>query len=192
LRRDREIWNIHGKTGRPWFREIPIWALLVSLKEAHTVKLETHAEVVIPKPPEAVFDFSIAEGTFARVLRPFGPIPGIESIVIDGGGRLATGTRRQVTMTDKSIIGEEVLLLERPREHRYRWLNRPAPPFSYLVKGGEASWTFHAEASGTRIRWDYTFELTSPLAYPAMLLVTAIFRRWMQQGLRGLRDAMGA
>jgi hypothetical protein len=156
------------------------------------MKLETHAEIVVLKPPEAVYDFSIKKETFERVLRPLGPIPGIVSIEVDGGGTQVTGSRRRVAMTDKSVIGEEVLLLDRPREHRYRWLNPPAAPFSFLVKGAEARWTFHAEGQGTRIHWNYAFELTSPFAYPAMVLVAAIFRRWMLQGLNGIRDAMGA
>ena len=155
------------------------------------MKLQTHAEVVISKSPEAVFDFSTADRIFEKVLRPLGPIPGIVNVEVEGGGPQVTGSKRRVTMTDKSFLGEEVLLLERPREHRYRWLNRPAPPFSFLVKGGEACWTFHAEGTGTRVLWDYTFDLTSPLAYPAMLLVTIFFRRWMQQGLDGVRDGMG-
>lgn len=156
------------------------------------MKLETHAKIFVPKPPEEVFDYATADGTFEKVLRPLGPIPGIVSIAVDGGGPQVTGSKRRVTMTDKSVLGEEVLVLERPREHRYRWLNRPAPPFSFLVKGGEASWTFHAEGTGTRIDWDYTFDLTSPVAYPAMALVTIFFRRWMKQGLEGVRDGLGA
>jgi hypothetical protein len=155
------------------------------------VKLQTHADILVPKTPEEVFDFATADGAFEKVLRPFGPIPGIMSVAVDGGGPQVTGTKRHVTMTDHSVLGEEVLVLDRPREHRYRWLNRPAPPFSYLVKGGEARWTFHPAGAGTRILWDYTFDLTSPVAYPAMVLVTLFFRRWMKQGLENVRIGLG-
>lgn len=156
------------------------------------MKVETEAEIRVPRPPEEVFDFATADGAFEKVLRPLGPIPGIVNVTVDGGGPQVKGSKRRLTMTDKSVLGEEVLVLERPREHRYRWLNRPAPPFSLLVKGGEASWTFHADGAGTRVRWHYAFDLTSPIAYPAMVLVTVFFRRWMKQGLEGVRDGLVA
>jgi hypothetical protein len=154
------------------------------------VNLETQAEILVPRPPEEVFDFATADGTFEKVLRPLGPIPGIVNVTVDGGSPLVRGSKRSITMTDKSVLREEVLVLDRPREYRYRWLNRPAPPFSFLVKGGETSWTFLPEGTGTRIRWNYAFELTSPVAYPAMVLVTMFFRRWMKQGLEGVREGV--
>jgi hypothetical protein len=145
-----------------------------------------HAEVFVQKAPEHVFDFATANDTFPKVLLPVGPIPGIRGQELDTDV-LRTGTKRRVFMTDGSTVEEEVLSLERPRVHHYQWLNRPAFPFSLLVKTGEAVWTFRSENDGTRIQWDYTLGLTSPLAYPAMLIVRELFRRWMQQGLEGVR-----
>ena len=55
-----------------------------------------------------------------------------------------------------------------------------------LVRRGEASWTFAPEGDGTRVVWHYTFELTSPLAYPVAALVMILFRRWMASGLERL------
>jgi hypothetical protein len=89
------------------------------------------------------------------------------------------------------VLDEEIVAFDRPHRHRYRWLNRPAPPFSYLVSGGEGDWTFTADGASTRIVWSYTFELTSPLVLPLMLPVRALFRRWMQRGLERIREELG-
>ena len=86
-------------------------------------------------------------------------------------------------MSDGRIVGEELLAYDRPARHRYRWLRPPAFPFSLLVSGGEGDWRFTGVNGGTRIEWDYTFELRSPLAWPVALALKAIFGRWMQRAL---------
>jgi len=147
------------------------------------VQLEVHASRVIGAPTEKVFDFAVASENLPRILKVFGPIPGITSIEMLDGATLATGARRRVRMSDGSEIFEEVTALDRPRRHSYRWLNAPAPPFSLLVRRGEADWIFTASAQGTRIEWTYRFELTSPLAAPLAAVVMMLFKRWMQRGL---------
>lgn len=152
------------------------------------MKLETRAEVFVPKPVEVVFDHAFTVDAFTRFLQPKPPIPGVRSIALEGGATtVATGVRRSVTMTDASVIREEVVRHDRPREHSYRWLNRPALPFSLLVSRGEATWRLEPVASGTRVVWTYWFDLTSPLARLPMKGVAFFFRRWMQAGLGVLR-----
>jgi hypothetical protein len=154
------------------------------------VKLRARAEVHVPKPPEAVFDFATACETFPRILLPLGPVPGIAKAEMLGAGAPRAGARRRIGMTDGSTIDEEILAFDRPGLHRYRWLNRPAPPFSWLVRGGEAEWTFAPSQGGTRIVWTYAFELTTPLVAPLGAAVIAVFRRWMMRGLEGVRSAL--
>jgi carbon monoxide dehydrogenase subunit G len=151
------------------------------------MKVETQAEVFIREPVEVVFDSAFAIDAFSRILRPKPPIPGVQSVVLEGGATaVAAGVRRSLTMTDKSIIIEEVVRHDRPREHSYKWLNSPGPPLSLLVKRGEATWRLEPVDSGTRVVWTYWFELTSPLAQLPMKLVVFFFRRWMQSALDGL------
>lgn len=155
------------------------------------MKMHTEAEVIVAKVPEAVFDFSTADDALQKVCRPLGPIPGITGQENLNGSPTRTGTRRRVFMTDRSVVEEEVLAFERPKVHEYRWTNEPAFPFSLLVATGHATWTFAPVGSGTRVTWHYEFGLTSPLAYPGMLVIRAFFRRWMQQALDGVKTALG-
>ena len=59
-----------------------------------------------------------------------------------------------------------------------------------MIRGAVAVWCFAPNARGTRIDWNYCFELTSPLAAPVALLVIAIFKRWMQRGLSEVQRAV--
>jgi len=147
------------------------------------VQLAVVVSTEVDAAPERAFDFAAANEVFPRVLHAYGPIPGIASIEMLDGARLAIGSRRRVLMTDGSEILEEVLAYDRPERHRYRWMNPPKPPFSLLVSRGEGDWIFRPSGSGTRIEWTYTFDLTSPLAALPAKLVLGIFRRWMQRGL---------
>src|SRR5262245_6637616 len=147
------------------------------------MQLHTVATVSIKKPIEQVFDFAVDHANFPRMMQPLRPIPGVAGSELIDARELKTGVKRRVTMTDGSIILEELLDVTRPYCHRYRWLNKPKFPFSLLVRGAEARWTFAERAGQTAIEWHYGFELTSLVAYPAARLVVLAMRRWMAQAL---------
>src|SRR5690242_5393072 len=117
------------------------------------MKLSVSARIEIPKPPEQVFDLAVSCDGLVEFLRPVGLIPGVAKAEMQGGAKLETGACRTVTMTDRSRMDEEVILFERPKRHVYRWVNRPAPPFSLLVRAGEGDWTFTPSGRGTRVDW---------------------------------------
>jgi uncharacterized protein YndB with AHSA1/START domain len=146
------------------------------------------AHIEIPRPVEAVFDFAASCEGLPQFLHAKGPIPAVTRAVMEGGAALAPGSRRNVTMSDGSVMVEEITRLERPVRHAYRWLNRPKAPFSLLVRSGEADWTFSPTPLGTRIDWVYTFELTTPLVWPLASGVLLVFQSWMQSGLARLRS----
>jgi len=151
------------------------------------MKVRVRVEVEVARGPADVYD--IAVFGFPRLLRAAGPIPGIAKAEMVDGASVEPGRRRLVTMTDGSLVLEEILDAERPRRHRYRWVHPPAFPFSLLVRRGEADWTFSPSRAGTRVTWTYALELTTPLAYPLALPMLAFFRRWMALGLSRLRGA---
>jgi hypothetical protein len=154
------------------------------------MQLHTLAKVTVPRPIEQVFDFAVDAANFSRIMKPLAPVPGVRKGELIDADQPKTGGKRRVTMTDDSIVLEELLEVTRPHRHRYRWLNRPAFPFSLLVRGAEARWTFNTVGAGTEVEWHYSFELTSVLAYPAARLVVFSMQRWMAQALAGLREVL--
>ena len=149
------------------------------------MKLRTHAETVVLRAPAAAFDHATAGATLVRIAKALPPIPGITGVEVEG--ELRTGAVRHVRMTDGSVVDEDILAHDAPTTHRYRWQKKPAFPFSLMVATGEGVWTFTPEGAGTKVAWDYEFDLTSPLAYPLAALVLRRFEAWMQAGLEALR-----
>jgi carbon monoxide dehydrogenase subunit G len=157
------------------------------------VHLQLHTAIEVEATPERVFDYLSAPDVFTRVLRSLGPIPGVTSSELLGGATaLASGVRRRVHLTDGTSLEEHVIDHDRPGRQSYRWGHPPKGPFGMLIRGAEADWRFAAHGSGTRVVWDYDFELTSPLIAPLAMLVLALFKRWMQRGLVEVQKGVGA
>ncbi|HMJ11534.1 MAG TPA: SRPBCC family protein [Polyangiaceae bacterium] len=154
------------------------------------MQVHSQAEIIVPGTPEKTFDAAVAAGMLSRILHAWGVLPGVKSAEIEGGGPVRTGSRRRVTMSDGSIVVEEILAHDAPREHRYRWLTKPKQPVPLVIRSAEARWTFEPSGPGTRIVWNYTFELTSSLATVPGRLFALLFERWMGQGLKRLRAVM--
>jgi uncharacterized protein YndB with AHSA1/START domain len=158
------------------------------------VHIEARAQVQIAAPPDTVFDVGADYRSFARFMHGYGPIPGITSARMHGDAAPAAGARRDIHMSDGSTVEEVILAFDRPSQHRYRWVRPPAPPFSLVVRVAEGEWLFEPAQGGreTRLIWTYGFELTSALAYPAALILRAVFARWMRQNLERLRTLIEA
>jgi hypothetical protein len=147
------------------------------------MRVRTQTEINIPLAPEAVFDLAMLDTTLPSILRPAFPIPGVTRIELRGGDEVRPGVKRHAFMTDKSVMVEEIVTHVRPREHTYKWAAKPPLPLRPILRAAKGSWKFEPVASGTRIVWSYSFELTSPLAFVHGHLIALLFRRWMQQGL---------
>jgi hypothetical protein len=158
------------------------------------VLIEARAQVQIAAPPEAVFDTGADYRAFARFIHAYGPIPGIVSAQMHGGAAPAAGVHRDVHISDRSTLEEVILAFDRPSRHSYRWVRPPAGPLALVVRVGEGDWLFEPVQGGraTRLIWTYSFELTSPLAYPAALVLRVVFARWMQKNLDRLRALIEA
>ena len=148
------------------------------------MRVTARAAIEIARPREAVFDAATDPANLPKIFRKVGPIPAVEAVEMEGPS--AAGAQRRVKMSDRSVMGEEITELERPVAYRYRWLNPPAAPFSLLVRTGDSDWRFAAAGGGTHIDWEYTFELTTPLAWPLAQPVLWLFRRWMAGALANL------
>jgi len=156
------------------------------------MRIETQARIEVAATPEAVFDLATDLRNFPRLMRPLGIIPGIASAEMAPGATPSAGAHRFIRLTDGNTLEELILALDRPSQHRYRWVHPPAPPFSLVVRGGEGAWSFmpSERGHGTTLVLSYCFELTSVFAYPVALVVVARFRRWMQQTLEHVRSAL--
>ncbi len=152
------------------------------------VRARAHTEIRRPRPE--VFDRLVAASSLPELCLPYGPIAGIVDARVEDDVPLATGVRRVVTMSDGAVLVEDILELERPQTHAYRWTGGLRPPSSLLVRSGEGRWTFTELPNGTGVEWTYRMELTTMLVYPVAVLVARLFDRWMQRALDRGRAAL--
>lgn len=155
------------------------------------MRVSTVASVECQVSVEKLFDAATSMETLSTILRPVGPLPGVERAWIPGGAATAKGVHRSVVLTDGATLDEEVTAWEPPRVHEYR-VTGFARPFSLLVRHAIARWTFDSlGADRSRVTWRYEFALTSRLASPlALPLVKVAMHKLMQSTLDNLRSSV--
>ena len=156
--------------------------------------LHLHAERAIAAAPAAVFALALDPQRFAPLFRGCGPVPAIRRIeALDAP---AVGARRALENSDGSRLQERITVYDPPRRHAYT-LSGLRPPLAWLVRAGEADWHFSAVPEGTRVQWQYTFQVAHAAVRPlAWLLLRGFMRPAMQRYLaamaRALTDPAGA
>ncbi|MBL8683257.1 MAG: SRPBCC family protein [Myxococcales bacterium] len=156
------------------------------------MKVATHASVECAVSVEKLFDAATSMETLSTILRPVGPLPGVERAWIAGGAAIGAGVHRSVVLTDGATLDEEITAWAPPRTHEYR-VTGFAAPFSLLVESAIARWSFESlGASRSRVLWRYEFALTSRLALPlALPLVKLAMNKLMRSTLENLSASVG-
>ena len=148
------------------------------------------ASIEIAKPIDSVFDYAVTSENIPRVFVGYGPIPAVVSATVRGDGVMREGATRTIENSDGSVIDEAIIAFVRPTRQAYRLPGGFKKPFSFLVRSAEGNWAFSSTPSGgTRIDWDFRFELTSPIAQPfGWLLMRLFFQKAMVRCLERLKD----
>jgi hypothetical protein len=115
------------------------------------MNVTSSASITIPRARESVFELSTKNETYERALLPYGPVAGVAESKLLEGRALQRGARREIKLTDGAVLTEEILEHDVPTRHRYKWTSGLKPPFSWLVRSGEGTWTFQVRA-GTWLR----------------------------------------
>ena len=147
------------------------------------MQIVAHAEKLFAGSRQAVFETCADHDNVVRCFDAYGPIPGVVAIEMRDAEALAAGVTRAITTSDGVTMDEKMLAFEPPVMQQYRWGGELKPPLSWLVRSGTGHWTFSEEAEGTRVHWSYTFELTSVLAWPLTMVLSVLFRRFMERCL---------
>ena len=136
------------------------------------------AERTIHAPPAAVFALALDAVRFPATFRGYGPIPALRRITPHGAP--AVGVTRTVESSDGSALTERIDALDPPHRHAYTLTGMRAP-LAWLARAGQADWLFAAQDAGTRVVWNYAFELTNALAWPLALPLLHVFMRGAMQ-----------
>lgn len=147
--------------------------------------------IVVPGPREAVFERAFALDWMPKLLRGWGPVPGVERAELLDEGDYAVGKTRRIHNTDGSSLNEEILLHEPPSAHSYRLYGGFRGLAKVLVTEGRGDWSFvELDPQRTEVSWRYEFSLTSPLAWPLAVPMMKVAFANMQRGtLQRLRES---
>jgi uncharacterized protein YndB with AHSA1/START domain len=152
------------------------------------MRIQLTATRTIAAPPAAVFALALDPARFPAFFRGFGPIPALRRITANAPP--AVGGTRELESSDGSRLLERITVLDPPHRHAYT-LAGLRPPLGWLVRGGQADWRFAPVADGTRVQWDYDWELTSTLALPvAWPLLQWCMRTAMRRCLHAMARAL--
>lgn len=154
------------------------------------MSIEVNASIIAAGAPATVFD--AAAGKVENLARFFtgygGIIPGIKEARLEGDGVMRAGARREVRLSDGSVIKERILRFEPPLVHAYDMAEMNALQ-KLLCTNMESTWRFSPANDGTRIDWHYRIEPRGPLWRPLCALVAWLFERAMQRCLNNIAEA---
>jgi hypothetical protein len=124
----------------------------------------------------AAFEGASSTETLARIFPGKGPIPGVVSAQVVGGGPIGRGAVRRVKTNDGNELDETYIEFDRPTHYAYE-MSKFKMPLSLLMKKATGVWRFSPEAGGTRVVWTYSVELPSVLSAPATMLIVKVFMK---------------
>ncbi len=135
----------------------------------------------VPAPVERVFDVVVAEDVLPKVLKRWGPVPGVRGTRDVTGPWHEPGASRTVVLEDGSTVRETVVRWRRASDFEYR-VDRLTGPFGRLVDHAIGTWTFEPTPAGARFTWVYTFCGRNRLASTLLrAFVPVAWARYMEQ-----------
>lgn len=144
------------------------------------MKISTQVSIDIARGREEVFAYATATPNLPLMFRGKGLIPGVERVVVAGGGDVKAGTVRNLHMTDGSVLDENFVEFERPSSFAYR-MTGLRPPLSLLVSEAAGRWVFTGDGKHTHIDWTYTTTARNLLVSPITALTIRVFMRAAMQ-----------
>src|SRR5690349_6683382 len=110
------------------------------------MRIEVRVERTIAATPAAVFALAMDAARFPAAFSGCGPIPALRRITPLAPP--AVGSTREVESSDGSQLIERITSFEPPHRHGYT-LSGLRPPLAWLVRSGDAEWTFGDAAGAT-------------------------------------------
>jgi hypothetical protein len=130
---------------------------------------------------ELLFDTVVAEDVLPKVLRRWGPIPGVVGTRDLTGPWTTPGSKRTVVLEDGSTARERLQVWQRPERFEYV-VDRFTSPLGRLVDHATGAWEFEDRGTTWSFRWTYSFQPRSFAAsLPLQLLVRTAWARYMAQ-----------
>lgn len=145
------------------------------------VSTKVSAEIGVPRD---WFFYWFTSIDLSRVMRRYGPLPGVVGIEDQTGPMHVPGSSRVLLLSDGTTAIEQVTSCNPPKEVKYR-LYQLTSFFRYLVAEAQGEiWFRETPNVGTRVEWRYSFfgrSLVTTLVLK--ILIPLLWRGFMQSAL---------
>ena len=140
------------------------------------MNLDTVVTTLIACDLTTAFDGASGTEGLPAIFPGKGPIPGVVSAFVVGGGPIAVGAVRRVKTNDGNELDESYIQFDRPTGYAYE-MTKMKRPLSLMMTKATGTWRFSPEGAGTRIVWTYSCELASIFTAPLTALVVKVFMK---------------
>lgn len=140
------------------------------------MKIDTDVTTFIACDLPAAFEGASSTETLARIFPGKGPIPGVISAQVVGGGPIGRGAVRRVKTKDGNELDETYIQFDPPTSYAYE-MSKFKLPLSLVMRKATGTWRFTPEAGGTRVVWTYSVELPSAFSAPFTALIVKVFMK---------------
>jgi len=140
------------------------------------MNIDTVVTTLIPCDAATAFHGATSTEGLPRIFRGKGPIPGVVSAAVVGGGPIAVGAVRRVKTNDGNELDETYTQFDPPTGYAYE-MTKLKRPLSLLMNKATGTWRFSDEGTGTRIVWTYSCEVASIFAAPLTTLLVKVFMK---------------
>ncbi|MEM9494654.1 MAG: SRPBCC family protein [Pseudomonadota bacterium] len=156
------------------------------------MSVRTSAVVAIDASIDKVFDAAAAV-TPSDIFQAHFPIPGVAACNGHAEPWSAIGETRELTLTDKSSVLEELIAFTRASTFAYR-VQGFVGLFGLLAREAKGEWHFTSLGENkSQIDWTYSFSPTGPIAEPLLWFVVKLFwPRYQRAALKRIKSDIEA
>jgi hypothetical protein len=140
------------------------------------MNIDTVVTTLISCDATTAFDGASSTEGLPAIFPGKGPIPGVVSAAVVGGGPIAVGAVRRVKTNDGNELDETYIQFDRPTGYAYE-MSKFKLPLSLLMTRATGTWRFSPEGAGTRIVWTYSCETASIFTAPVTSLIVKVFMK---------------
>ncbi len=145
-------------------------------------------EFTVPQDIKTTYDWVVAINGPSKFILKTGPVPGFKSYKLLEGDWKHAGDQRKVTLTDDSVITEQIKTITRPTYFDFEISDIQSPMLSKILARGLGRWWFESTPSGgTHVTWSHAFQPTNPLLAPLLwVFMHTLYKNLMKTGVKSI------
>jgi hypothetical protein len=153
--------------------------------------IETVSSINIEAPPSVVFE-AVCGIDASTIFQKRWPLPGVVSVSGHVGPWSATGQKRILRLTDKSVVCEELTDFQPENSYAYRIYGFTGP-MKNIADEGRGEWSVVGDDDSSSLAWRYSLTTTQPQGQIALaFFVEFLWPGYMRAALKRTKELVEA